>query len=196
MAKTTEKKKEENIERTYIIPLRKEIIKVPRYRKTEKAIKAIKQFLARHMKIRDRDLKKIKLDSYVNEYMWARGIKNPPTKIKVKVIKNPEGIVKVELVDYPNKLKFKKIREEKINKDASEVAKKKKQEKKESEKDIEKKPEEDKKEEETKKEEEKEKKAAVIEAGQELEKAAAKQAKHQKQEKRQPKHTHRMALQK
>ena len=61
--------KTEKLEREYIIPLRREINKVPRYRKTEKAIKAIKKFLARHMKIRDRDLNKIKIDRYLNEEM-------------------------------------------------------------------------------------------------------------------------------
>jgi len=83
--------KTEKIEKEYIIPLRREINKVPRYRKTEKAIKAIKQFLVRHMKIRDRDLNKIKIDKYLNEEMWHRGIRNPPTKIKVKAIKDRES---------------------------------------------------------------------------------------------------------
>jgi large subunit ribosomal protein L31e len=175
MAKKTENK-EQNLERIYVIPLRREIEKVQRYRKTEKAVKAIKQFLARHMQIRDGDLKKIKLDNYLNEYMWARGIKNPPHKVKVKATKNSEGIVKVELVDFPTKLKFKKDREDKLLKDASEVAKKKKEEKKASEETEEKpKPEET----EEKKEIEKEKKASVVEAGKELEKQAAKQMKHQ-----------------
>src|SRR3989344_5060271 len=101
----------EKIEREYIIPLRKEWMKVPRYKKAKKAVKAIREFLARHMKIRDRDLKKIKIDRYLNEEIWFRGIKNPPAKIKVKAIKEGE-IVRAELSEMPEKLKFKKLREE------------------------------------------------------------------------------------
>ena len=61
MAKKTEPKTEK-IEREYIIPLRARGKAVPRYKKTPKAIKTIKEFLARHMKIKDRDLSKIKID--------------------------------------------------------------------------------------------------------------------------------------
>src|SRR3989344_7697407 len=64
------------------------------------------------MKIRDRDLRKIKLDKYVNEELWFRGIKNPPAKIKVKAVKEKD-IVRVELFEMPETLKYKKAREEK-----------------------------------------------------------------------------------
>ena len=86
MAKKTEIKTEK-IEREYIIPLREKCRAVPRHKRTVKAIRTIKEFLARHMKVRDRDLKKIKLDKYLNEFVWSRGIKNPIHKIKDKVIK-------------------------------------------------------------------------------------------------------------
>lgn len=192
MAKKTETKTEK-IEREYTIPLREKSRVVPRYKKTPKTIRTIKEFLIRHMKIYDKDLKKIKLDKYLNEYLWSRGIKNPPHKIKVKAIKEGE-IVKVELVELPEKLRFKKAREEKIEKKTKEVVEKKKKEeleekiKKEVEK-PEEKPEE--------KIEEKEKKAAVVEAGKELEKVAAKQMKHLAGGKvKEPKRQRRMALQK
>ena len=157
------------LEREYIIPLREKIRVVPRYKKTNKAIKTIKEFLARHMKIRDRDLNKIKLDSYLNEFLWSRGIRNPPHKVKVKARKQGE-IVRAELVDFPKKLAAKKAREEKLEKTSKERAKEKKEKEKKEEK-----PEEEKEE---KKKEEKEKKAAVVEAGKEMEKAAAKKMKH------------------
>lgn len=169
-----DKKTNENrVEREYVIPLRKEINKVPRYRKTNKAVKSVKEFLARHMKVRDRDLNKIKLDKYLNEYLWARGVKNPPTKVKVKAIKEGE-IVKVELVEMPANLKFKKMREEKLESSAKEVAKKKKAEKEEKEKSEEDK---DKDGVDDKKEIE-EKKEAVVEAGKEIQKEAARKEKH------------------
>ena len=76
MAKKTEQTT--NLEREYVIPLRRKVNIVPRYKKTPKAIKTIKEFIAQHMKVRDRDLKKIRIDRYLNEAVWARGIKKPP----------------------------------------------------------------------------------------------------------------------
>ena len=151
MPKKTEEKNP-TIEREYIIPLREKCRVVPRYKKTPKAVKTIKEFIAKHMKIYDRDLNKIKIDEYLNEYLWFRGIRRPPHKIKVKAIKEGE-IVKVELVDYPNKLKFKKLREEKFDKLGEEAAGKKKKEEKEEkeEKKEEEKNEEKKEEDETEK---------------------------------------------
>lgn len=117
------------IEREYVIPLRGKYQHVPRYKKTPKAIKEIKVFLVKHMRVRDRDLNKIKLDGFINEFMWARGIKNPQPKIKVKAVKDEKtGIVKAELVDLPNKLKFKKVRAEKLSQEAQKAAEKNKKE--------------------------------------------------------------------
>lgn len=188
MAKKTETKTEK-IEREYIIPLRARGQAVPRYKKTPKAIKTIKEFLAKHMKIKDRDLKKIKIDKYLNEQMWARGIKRPPHKIKIRATKEGE-IVKVELVDYSTKLKFKKLREIRL-KETAEGKKKKKVEKVEEVP----KTEEQKKEESEKKEEEKEKTKAGEESMQKIEKATAKQMKHMVGGKKMPKtHPVRKAL--
>jgi large subunit ribosomal protein L31e len=117
--------KSDKIEREYVIPLRIKWKRVPRYKKANRAVKAIKEFLVQHMKIRDRDLGKIKVDKYLNEFVWFRGIQNPPAKIKVKAIKEGD-IVKVELFELPNDLKFKKARLEKRDKKAMEIAEKKK----------------------------------------------------------------------
>jgi large subunit ribosomal protein L31e len=180
----------DKLEREYIIPLRHRWKIVPRYKRTNKAVKAVKEFLVRHMKIRDRDLSKIKIDKYLNEVMWARGIRSPPSKIKVLAIKEGD-IVRVTAVNLPSSIKFKKLRKEKVEVKAKEIAKKHKEEKPvETEKPI---VEENKE----KKEEEKENKAAVVEAGKEMEKAAAKKMKHQQiQNVKEPKRQRRMALQK
>ena len=175
----------EKIEREYIIPLRNKWKKVPRYKRANKAIKAIKEFLARHMKIRDRDLDKIKLDKYLNEFVWTRGIRKPPIKVKVKAVKEGD-IVRVELSDMPEKMKFKKARLEKREKEAAEIGKKKKKEEKPEEKTMEKTEEE--------KKEEKEKTKAGEEAGKELGKAAARTTKHQTKVSKQPKRQKRKAL--
>ncbi len=109
MAKKEEKKIV--LERTYIIPLRKECKKVARYRKAEKAMKYIREFLARHMQVREEAGKKIKLSKFLNEAVWFRGIKKPPAKIKVKAIKYSTGDVEAELAELPKKAQIAKAKE-------------------------------------------------------------------------------------
>ncbi len=93
MAET--KKSTVKLERTYNIPLRKEYLKVANWKRTKKAVKAAKEFLARHMKAAD--IKDVKLSKEVNEKIWQHGIKNPPHHIKVNVSKDDKGVVRAEL---------------------------------------------------------------------------------------------------
>ena len=90
------------LERQYVIPLRKEWLKVPKYARAKKGIRAIQQFIAKHMKT---DIKNVKLSRWVNEKVWGRGIKYPPHKIKIKAIKDDKNIVKVELFELSEKAK-------------------------------------------------------------------------------------------
>lgn len=83
----------EDIKRTYTIPLRRGYCNTPRYKRTNKAVRVLKAFLVRHMKSED-----IKLGKNLNEFIWAKGIRNPPSKVRVDVVKDKEGVVKVELV--------------------------------------------------------------------------------------------------
>ncbi|MBT6995390.1 hypothetical protein HN953_02075 [Candidatus Woesearchaeota archaeon] len=83
------------MERIYNIPLRKEFQKAPRYKKSGKSIRAIKEFILKHTKA-----KEVKIGKYLNELVWKNGPKNPPHKVNVKVTKE-EDIAKVELVDAP-----------------------------------------------------------------------------------------------
>jgi len=129
MAKTIQKEK--TLEREYIIPLRREVNKVPRYKKTAKSVKAIKEFIAKHMRVPDRDLSKVKIDVYLNNELWFKGSRKPFNKIKVKA-KKVGDVVSVELVDVPGKIKFDKIKKErkhkKLDVKASEKTKKKSEE--------------------------------------------------------------------
>ncbi len=95
MAKKEEKPKI-SIEREYVIPLRKEFQKTPKYKRAKKTISAVKEFLIKHMKSDN-----IKLGKYLNLKVWENGIKNPPHKLKVKVEKYDDGLVKAELVGAP-----------------------------------------------------------------------------------------------
>lgn len=194
--KPTEPKKSEEQGKEYIIPLRKRWKNVPHYKRAKKAVKSVKEFLVRHMNVRDGDLNKIKIDKYLNEAIWARGIRKPLSKVKVRVI-SEGGIFRAELVDMPEKLKFKKARLERREQEAEDFVDKKKADKKLEEKvqepavEVEK---ESKEEVEEKKKEESEKKASVIEAGEKRTKSAAKQAKHQTKISKGPKRPQRKTL--
>lgn len=167
-----EEKNKIEIEREYVIPLRSKGRHVPRYKKTNKAVKTVKEFLVRHMKIRDRDLNKIKLDIRVNDYLWSQGIKNPPCRVKVKAIKK-EDFVYVSLVELTKKLENKQKRIEKREEKVKKSEKIQKTEEKVPDKNNET------PENEEKKEEEKELKETLKESEREFEKTMHKQKKHE-----------------
>lgn len=98
--------KEEEIEEEnfYTIPLSKAWLRPPNKR-APKAIKIIREFVKRHMKIRhinsgegDEEEKLVILNE-VNEKIWSRGVENPPRKIRVRVTKDKEGKICVRLVE-------------------------------------------------------------------------------------------------
>ena len=93
------------LEREYTIPLRKEWTKVPSYKRTAKAVKAIKEFIAHHMKVTNRNLDNVKVDSYLNNEVWHRGVSTPPARVTVKAVKKGE-IVHVTFVTDPERVKF------------------------------------------------------------------------------------------
>ena len=80
-------------ERIYTVPLGKAWA-VPRYRRAEKAITLLRKFVQRHMKPEE-----VVIDTTVNEAIWARGIKKPPRKIRVRLSKDEEGTVTVTLAE-------------------------------------------------------------------------------------------------
>ena len=81
------------IEQIYIIPLR-EVKKAPRWKRSQRAIKDIKQYLKKHMKSDE-----VKLDSSINERIWERGSEKPPRKIRVRAMKFEDGQVQAELAE-------------------------------------------------------------------------------------------------
>lgn len=97
-------------ERVYTIPLRKEFMKAPNYKRSKKAISAIRKFLIKHMKV-----EKVKIGKYLNLEILKHGRKNPPPRVKVKAIKDKTkikdkeiNIVKVELINAPIEVKEEK----------------------------------------------------------------------------------------
>ena len=78
-------------EQIYVIPLR-DVQHTPRWERGKRAMKAIRDFLAQHMKSEE-----IKLDQSINEAVWARGSHKPPSRIRVRAMKFEDGQVEAEL---------------------------------------------------------------------------------------------------
>ncbi len=98
-----------DLERNYIIPLRKELLKVPTYRRAKKAINTIRSFLTRHMKVDD-----VRIGDYLNREIHSRGRKHPPSKVSVKAIKIEEKdnvYVRVDSINAPKEEKKKDLAE-------------------------------------------------------------------------------------
>ena len=85
--------------RTYVIPLRKDWLKVPKWRRSKRAAAALRVFLLKHTKA-----KQAKIGKWANEALWARGAKNPPSKITV-IVKKEKDIARAELATLPAKAK-------------------------------------------------------------------------------------------
>ena len=116
---------EKILERTYNVPLRKEFLKVPKYKRAKKAVKALKQFLIKHMKSDN-----VKIGKYLNDEIWKHGIKNPPHHVKLNAVKDKEGLVTAELVGAP----VEKKEEDEEKEETKEVEEKPKVENKKEEK--------------------------------------------------------------
>ncbi len=80
-------------ERIYTIPLRDVINKSVRTKRAPRAIKKIREFIKRHMKVEE-----VKIENSINEKIWERGIEKPPARIRVKVIKE-ENVAIVSLAE-------------------------------------------------------------------------------------------------
>ena len=84
------------LERTYTIPLSRELLKVPYYKKAKKAVRAVQAFISKHMKSTD-----VRMGRHLNMKLWENGMKNPPKNIKVTTSKDDKGVVLVELFGAP-----------------------------------------------------------------------------------------------
>lgn len=111
-----EKKQITLTEKEYVIPLRRACLKVPRHERSRIAIRTIKRFLAKHMKVSQRNLSNVRLDVHLNNDIWFRGKKSPPSKIKVRATKEGE-IVRVDFLEVPEYVKFNKAKLEKRHKE-------------------------------------------------------------------------------
>src|SRR3546814_5063514 len=74
----------ENIERINTVNLAK-AWDTQKYRITDRVINIIKEFTRRHMQTN-----KVKIDQDLNRHIWSRGKKNPPRKIRWRMIKEDD----------------------------------------------------------------------------------------------------------
>lgn len=172
------------LEREYIVPLRKAWLKAPKHDRTRIAVREIKRFVARHMRIPFHDIKQVKIDVSFNNEVWFRGRRSPPGKVKVKAVKD-EDVVRVGFAEVPEYVKFHQIQIDKRHKKLDVKEEPKKEEKKELS--------------EEKKKEEKEKESSVAEANIKEAESKAKAQKHAlkgQTTKTKGESFHRMALQK
>jgi large subunit ribosomal protein L31e len=80
---------EDNSTRIYTVNLTK-AWDTPKYRRTDRVINIIKEFTQRHMQTN-----KIKIDQDLNRHIWSRGKRNPPRKIRLRMIKEDDDTVVV-----------------------------------------------------------------------------------------------------
>jgi len=94
-------------ERIYTIPLGRAWLVQPR-RRAPKAIRIIKSFIQRHMKVGTRpeageedfleeeaEKPRVIVSNELNELIWRRGAEKPPRKVRVRAAKDKEGYVTV-----------------------------------------------------------------------------------------------------
>jgi large subunit ribosomal protein L31e len=94
-------------ERFYTIPLGKAWL-MPPNKRAPKAIRLIRDFVKRHMKLEakaegeeeeESEPKRLIISNEVNEKVWSRGIEKPPRKIRVRAAKDKDGNVTVYLAE-------------------------------------------------------------------------------------------------
>jgi large subunit ribosomal protein L31e len=145
----------ESIERIYTINLGKVLLS-PNNQRAKRAINMIREFATKHMKSEN-----VKIEEEISHLVWARGIRHPPRKIRVKITKDDGNVIvskyQEEKKAEETSKKSDKKSDDKKKEDKKSKPKKeeKKEEKKAEEKKTEEKKEEKKAEEKPKKEEKK-----------------------------------------
>ena len=79
----------QELERVYTINLGKVLLSQSQHRAV-RAINMIKEFARHHMKVET-----IKIEEELAHQIWARGVRSPPRKIRVRMSKTDEGYVLV-----------------------------------------------------------------------------------------------------
>jgi large subunit ribosomal protein L31e len=91
-----EPEEEEEIidERIYTVPLRKAYWTGSRLRRSNRAVRVLREFVERHMKPEE-----LLIQPEVNEQIWSRGIQKPPRRVRIRATKNSDNLVRVYLAE-------------------------------------------------------------------------------------------------
>jgi len=81
-------------EKVYTIPLRHVWVVTPRGRRAPRAVRDVRDYVARHMKSDE-----VAVSNEINSAIWSRSINKPPRKITVRAVKDKEG----KVIIYPAK---------------------------------------------------------------------------------------------
>ena len=81
-------------EKVYTIPLRHVWVVTPRGKRAPRAVRDVRDYVARHMKSEE-----VAVSNEINSAIWARSINKPPRKITVRAVKDKEG----KVIIYPAK---------------------------------------------------------------------------------------------
>ncbi|MBL6733873.1 MAG: 50S ribosomal protein L31e [Candidatus Poseidonia sp.] len=77
-----------------IVPLRN-AWNITRFKRAPRAMQIIREQVIQHLKVKEDE--ELYIDPEVNEYVWKRGIENPPRKIRLMVIRHDEPDFPVEV---------------------------------------------------------------------------------------------------
>ncbi len=116
---------EESLERVYTINLGKVWLS-PNNQRAKRAINMIKEFATHHMKSEN-----VKIEEDVSHLVWARGIRHPPRKIRVKLTKDDDGNILISKYEEE-----KKVEEKQKGKKAEKKTEKKEEKKEEKPKET------------------------------------------------------------
>ena len=81
------------MEKIITINLRKLLVKEPNWKRADAASQILKKILQKRTKAN-----KIKINKGLNEFIWRRGIKNPPAKLRIKLVES-DKFVTADLMD-------------------------------------------------------------------------------------------------
>jgi large subunit ribosomal protein L31e len=109
---------EESLERVYTINLGKVWLS-PNNQRAKRAINMIKEFATHHMKSEN-----VKIEEDVSHLVWARGIRHPPRKIRVKLTKDDDGNILISKYEEEKKVEEKQKGKKAEKKTEKKIAKK------------------------------------------------------------------------
>ena len=83
-------------ERVVTVPLR-DAKAEPKHKRANRAMSIVRAHLAKHFKVDEDD---VRLDPSINEAVWARGRKKPPSKLRVRAARFEEEGERVVEAEY------------------------------------------------------------------------------------------------